>query len=191
MRCDDVAVNLPDYILGKIEPNLRKCIEAHLDGCAGCRAELEEMRDPIRILGEVGYEEYPDAFWQELHASIMESVSKPAPLRWKVPAFAGAIAVVLLAVGVGIFEFSSHPAQPELNSLAALTTSLPPEQAVTLPSLNINYVDVVSSQANELDEMGAVDDSVQQAVVSALWNSISDSTISVDAVDYLGNTFSN
>jgi len=107
------------------------------------------------------------------------------------PRIRGRDRVVLLAVGVGIFEYSYHPAQPELKSIAALATSLPPEQAVTLPSLNINYVDVVSSQANELDEMGAVDDSVQQAVVSALWNSISDSTISVDAVDYLGNSFSN
>ncbi len=191
MRCDDVTVNLPDYILGKIEPNLRKCIEAHLDGCAACQAELEEMKDPIRILGEVGYEEYPDSFWQELHASIMEKVSKPEPARWKVPAFAGAVAVVLLAVGLGIFEFSHRPAELQMKSIAALATSLPPEQAVTLPSLNVNYVDVVSSQANELDEIGAVDDSVQQAVVSALWNSISDSTISVDAVDYLGNGFSN
>ncbi len=191
MRCDDVTVNLPDYILGKIEPNLRKCIEAHLDGCAACQAELEEIKDPIRILSEVGYEEYPDSFWQELHAAIMEKVRKPEPARWKVPAFAGAVAVVLLAVGLGIFEISHRPAQQQMSSIAALATSLPPEQAVTLPSLNINYVDVVSSQANELDEMGAVDDSVQQAVVSALWNSISDSTISVDAVDYLGNGFSN
>lgn len=190
MRCDDVAVNLPDYLLGKIEPNLCKCIEAHLETCSRCRAELEEMREPIKVLSEVGREEYPDAFWQELHSLIMQKVSVPAPaVKWKVPVFAGALAALLLMVSVGIFEYSHKPmSQPR--SIAALATSLSPEQAVALPSLNINYVDAVSSQASELDEMDAVDDSVQQAVVNALWSSISDSAGSLDAV-YYGNGFSN
>ncbi len=191
MRCDDVVLNLPDYILGKIEPNLRKCMETHLGACVRCSAELEEMREPIRVLGEVGYEEYPDAFWQELHVSIMEKVSEPSPVRWKVPALAGALAALLVVVGVGIFEFSSKPPQTQIRSVAALTTSLSPEQAVTLPSLNVNYVNAVSPQANEMDELDAVDDSVQQAVVSALWNSVSDSTTALDAYEYLGNTISN
>jgi len=30
MRCDDVAVNLPDYILGKIEPNLGNALKLTL-----------------------------------------------------------------------------------------------------------------------------------------------------------------
>jgi anti-sigma factor RsiW len=191
MRCDDVMVNLPDFLLGKIEPNLGKGIQAHLDACQRCSAELEEMREPIRVLGEVGYEEYPDAFWQQLHASIMEKTSKPSAVRWKVPVYAGAIAVLLVFVGVGIFELVREPASSHVGTIAALATSLPPEQAVTLPSMNMNYVDAVSSQANELDEMDAVDDSVQQAVVSALWTEIGDSTSSVDAINYIGNNFSN
>lgn len=190
MRCDDVAVNLPDYLLEKMEPNLRKCIETHLETCARCRAELEEMKEPIKVLGEVGYEEYPDAFWQDIHSSIMEKITVPSPVaKWKVPAFAGALAALLLIVGIGIFEYSHRPAsQPR--SIAALATSLSPEQAAVLPSLNINYVDAVSSQASELDEMDAVDDSVQQAVVNALWTSVSDSAGSLDAV-YYGTGYSN
>jgi anti-sigma factor RsiW len=74
MRCDDVAVNLPDYVLGKIEPNLKRSLEYHLEGCSECRAELESIREPIRLLGEVEIEEYPDTFWQELHSIIMDQV---------------------------------------------------------------------------------------------------------------------
>ncbi len=191
MRCDDVVVNLPDYLLGKVEPNLAKCIETHLETCPRCSAELEDMREPIRMLGEIGYEEYPDAFWQELHASIMEKVSEAPPVRWRVPAFAGAVAVLLVAIVVGVFEFGRSPSQSNVQTVAALATSLSPEDAVTLPSININYINAVSSQASELDEMDAVDDSVQQAVVSALWSAIGDSTVSLETLDYLGNSFSN
>ncbi len=191
MRCDNVAVNLPDYLLGKIEPNLRKSIEAHLALCERCRQELEGMREPLRILGEVGHEEYPDSFFQQLHASIMDRIAEPQRIKWKVPVFAGGLAVILLAVGIGIFENSRKPAALQYQTVAALATSLPPEQVVSLPSMNVNYVDAVSSQADEYDEMAAVDDSVQQAVVNALWNSVSDSTGSLDAVYYYGNSPSN
>lgn len=191
MRCDDVLINLPDYLLEKTDPNLHKSIEFHLATCPRCRAELEEMREPVRMLGEIGYEEYPDSFWLGLHASIMEKVSAPerrAP--WKVPAFAGALAALILVVGVGIFELSHKPVSMP-KSIAALATTLSPEQAVSLPSLNVNYVEAVSSQASELDEIDAVDDSLQQVIVSALWNSVGDSTSAVDAFDYLGNGISN
>jgi len=189
MLCDDVKVNLPDYILGKIEPNLRKCIDEHLQSCARCNGELELLKEPIRFLGEAGVEEYPDAFWQELHASIMEQVSKPAPARWRVPAFAGGLAVVLVIVGIAILQY--HPNQPtQIRTVTALASSLPAEQAVSLPMLNVNYVDAVSSQASEIDELDAVDDSLQLAVVKSMWNSVSDSTSSSD-FDYLGNVVSN
>ncbi len=191
MRCDDVMVNLPDFLLDKVEPNLRKCIEAHLEECQVCRAELEEMREPIKVLGEVGYEEYPDSFWQELHSSIMTRVEDRTPVvKWKVPAFAGAFAAILLIVGIGVFELS-HRQISQPRTIAALATKLSPEEAVSLPSLNINYVDAVSSQASVLDEMDAVNDSMQEAVVNEMWNSMSDSAGSLDAAYYSVSSYSN
>ncbi len=191
MRCDDVMVNLPDFLLDKVEPNLRKCIEAHLEECQVCRAELEEMREPIKVLGEVGYEEYPDSFWQELHSSIMTRVEDRTPVvKWKVPAFAGAFAAILLIVGIEVFELS-HRQISQPRTIAALATKLSPEEAVSLPSLNINYVDAVSSQASVLDEMDAVNDSMQEAVVNEMWNSMSDSAGSLDAAYYSVSSYSN
>lgn len=191
MRCDDVLINLPDYLLERTDPNLRRSIDVHLETCSRCRAELDEMKEPVRVLGEVGYEEYPDAFWQDLHSVIMEKVTTSHnPVRWRVPAFAGALAALLLVIGVGIFELS-HKTVPPPKSISALATTLSPEQAVSLSSLNINYVNAVSSQASELDEMDAVSDSLQQVIVNELWSSVGDSTTAVDAFDYLGNSIPN
>ncbi len=191
MRCDDVLVNLPDFLLGKIDPNLRRSIELHLETCSRCSAELEEMRVPVRVLGEIEREEYPDSFWQELHASIMERVSAPErQAGWKIPALAGALAALILIVGVGIFELSHKPMlQPK--SIAALATMLSPDQAALLPNLNVNYVDAVSSQESALDDMDAVSDSIQQAVVNALWSSVSDSSTELSNAYYYGTSFSN
>lgn len=191
MRCDDVIINLPDYLLEKIEPNLKKCIDAHLEFCDRCRAELEEMKEPVRLLEETDREEYPETFWQDLHSVIMERVLEPSPqVRWKVPVFAGALAALLLIVGVGIFELTHKPIiQPR--SLTALATVLSPQQAVSLPNLNTNYVNAVYSQAGVFDDMDAVDDSVQEAVVNALWQSVGDSTSSLDAVYFSVNSYSN
>lgn len=191
MRCDDVMVNMPDYLLDKVEPNLRKCIEAHLEVCPACRAELEEMREPIKVLGEVGYEEYPDSFWQELHSSIMTKVEDRTPaVKWKMPAFAGALAAILLIIGIGVFELS-HKQASQPRSIAALATKLSPEEAVALPSLNVNYVDAVSSQASVLDAMDEVNDSMQEAVVNEMWNSMSDSAGAFDAAYYSVSSYSN
>lgn len=191
MRCDDVVVNLPDYLLGKMDPNLRRCIENHLDTCVRCRAELDEMREPIRLLGEAGYEEYPETFWEELHSSIMEKMTVPAsPVRWKMPAFAGALAAILIIAGVGLFEFSHRSSEPP-RSIMALATSLSPAEVVSLPSLNVNYVDAVSSQASVLDEMDAVSDSVQEAIVNAMWSSVGDSTGALSAAYYSTGSLSN
>ncbi len=190
MRCDDVMVNLPDYLLGKVEPNFKKYIENHLEACAKCKAELEAMRVPIKALEGVGIEEYPDAFWQELRALIMEKISEPHPARWRVPALASGLAVFLLIIGVGVYEFALKPA-PQVQSVAALATSLPLDQAVTLPTLNVNYVDAASPQVDEVDEINSVDDSVQEEVVKSMWVSVADSSKSLDNFDFTGNSISN
>ncbi len=106
MRCSDVAVNLPDFVLGKVEANLQKCIGVHLEICARCKSEYEGVRASVAVLEQVAQEDYPDSFWQELRAVVMERVSSPKRARWSVPVFAGGLAVVLLMAGIGIYEFT-------------------------------------------------------------------------------------
>jgi anti-sigma factor RsiW len=190
MKCDDVVVNLPDYVLGRIEPNLRKGIENHLESCPKCKSELAGMERAIAVLDGIEREEYPDGFWQELKASIMETVSMPRPARWKVPAFAGGLAVLLLAIGIGVYEYSFKPVQPA-STVAALAASLPSEQVVDLSNLNVNYFNTAAQPIHETDEISSVDDSLQFAVVNSMWASAADSSISFEDFDYNGDVASN
>lgn len=190
MKCGDVAVNLPDYILGMVEPNLKKSIEIHLETCSKCKSELVEMERSISVLAGIELEEYPDSFWQELRASIMEQVSVPRPSRWRVPAFAGGLAVLLLMVGVGVYEYTLKPS-PQATSITTLAASLPTDQVVELSRLNINYVNSAAQPIDETEEINSVDDSLQLALVKSMWVSVADSSKSLENFDYSGDIFSN
>ena len=188
MRCDDVIINMPDYILGMVEPNLRKCMGEHVDICAKCKSEFESMQESIKVLDKVGHEEYPDSFWQELRAMIMERVTSVRPMRWRVPALAGGFAVLLLMVGIEIYEYTSthaYTANGSVETVTALASTLPPSEVAELPNLNVNYIDAAVPQIAEADEMNVIDDSTQQAVVKSMWAiSISDSAVAAAYYDY-------
>jgi hypothetical protein len=190
MKCDDVLMNLPDYILGMVEPNLKKSIDSHLEACSKCKGELAEMGRAISVLGRIEVEEYPDGFWRELRTSIMEQVADSRPSRWKVPAFAGGLAIFLVVIGIGVYEYALKPVQ-QVTSITTLAASLPSEQVVELPNLNINYVNSTVQPIDETEEINSVDDSVQLAVVKSMWGSVADSSKSFDDFDYTGDVFSN
>jgi predicted anti-sigma-YlaC factor YlaD len=43
MRCHDLRPDLGAYVVGALEPGERARLEAHLEGCPGCRDELAEL----------------------------------------------------------------------------------------------------------------------------------------------------
>ncbi|GAA3443835.1 anti-sigma factor [Planomonospora venezuelensis] len=53
MNCEDTRISLGVYVLGALEPEERTLVEAHLEGCAECRAELAELTGVAGFLGRV------------------------------------------------------------------------------------------------------------------------------------------
>jgi anti-sigma-K factor RskA len=47
---EQIAENLPLYALGELEGEERRSIEQHLEGCADCRNELEQLRGDFAML---------------------------------------------------------------------------------------------------------------------------------------------
>ena len=52
MNCEDIQPQLTAYHLKELKPREMKVIRAHLDTCENCRAESEEIRATLSILGD-------------------------------------------------------------------------------------------------------------------------------------------
>ena len=50
LTCQELVELVTDYLEGTLPAGERARFEAHLAGCAGCRAYLEQMRQTIRVL---------------------------------------------------------------------------------------------------------------------------------------------
>ncbi|MBG0827571.1 zf-HC2 domain-containing protein [Planomonospora sp. ID67723] len=53
MTCEEARISLGVHVLGALEPEERVLVEAHLEECAECRAELAELTGVAGFLGRV------------------------------------------------------------------------------------------------------------------------------------------
>ncbi len=53
LTCREVVELITDYLEGTLPENVRLQMEQHLAGCDGCTAYLEQMRQTIRLTGEL------------------------------------------------------------------------------------------------------------------------------------------
>ncbi|RDI75868.1 Anti-sigma-K factor rskA [Gaiella occulta] len=62
--CDEIRVELGAYALGALEPEDAQRVEAHLEGCDRCRAELEQLSfasDLLRMPAALAFAADPEA----------------------------------------------------------------------------------------------------------------------------------
>jgi anti-sigma factor RsiW len=60
MTCQELVEVITNYLEGKLSAAERARFEAHLSGCDGCRTYLDQMRQTIRLVGELSEEAIPD-----------------------------------------------------------------------------------------------------------------------------------
>jgi anti-sigma factor RsiW len=53
LSCQELVELVTDYLEGALTPDDRARFEAHVRGCDGCRAYLEQMQETIRLLGRL------------------------------------------------------------------------------------------------------------------------------------------
>lgn len=113
---DEIAELLGAYALHAVAPDEAEAIEAHLESCVKCQAEVADHRQVAALLGNSGGAA-PDGLWDRIASTLEES---PPPLRlavtdgvvrrsaWRGRAFAAAIgaaaAVVIGVLGVRVVQ---------------------------------------------------------------------------------------
>ncbi|HXB62466.1 MAG TPA: hypothetical protein VNU94_06415 [Acidobacteriaceae bacterium] len=130
MNCQRCQNELATLLLDNAHP-AAAAVQAHVDNCPACAAELNALRSTIKLMDDWRAPSPSPFFDTRLHARLREeSAAAPAGfwerLRLRVafnsnlqmrPMAAGALAVLLLASGGGYAGFNAlHPRQPVVSA---------------------------------------------------------------------------
>lgn len=74
---DEIGELLGAYALHAVDPDEVELIEAHLEGCPRCRAEVAAHREVAALLGNSGGDA-PDGLWERIASRLEEA---PPPMR--------------------------------------------------------------------------------------------------------------
>jgi predicted anti-sigma-YlaC factor YlaD len=109
MLCKRAEELYSDYIDGTIQKSLRVPLESHLQECAHCRTQVDELRRVWKVLDVAPVVEPPADFREEVWRRIdaAEQVRQPRPrLSWRAlftrPVLGWAAAALLLVVLAGV-----------------------------------------------------------------------------------------
>jgi anti-sigma factor RsiW len=156
-KCRRVGALLSEYIDGRLRGGDAEFVDAHLEGCGRCAAELESLRLTVRLLGRVRSVPVPRSFsireadvasaparrpWWLLPVPVpggvregvgWTSVLAPERMGWLRPATAVVAAALVLVVALDFSQIVPHGANVELieqlePSRAVVVTSPGPDQ---------------------------------------------------------------
>jgi anti-sigma factor RsiW len=66
LSCQELVELVTDYFEGSLRRGDRRRFDAHIAGCDGCTAYLEQMRETIRVTGRLEVESLPPQAREEL-----------------------------------------------------------------------------------------------------------------------------
>lgn len=77
LTCRELVELVTDYLEGAMDAHDRLRFEDHIAVCPPCRAHLQQMRDTIRMLGQLTEENMPPRAREELLRAFREWKREP------------------------------------------------------------------------------------------------------------------
>jgi hypothetical protein len=130
--CEQVWLEVSNYLDGEVAPELRLAVDEHARTCSRCRAVIEGTRNIVQLYGDERMVEVPLGFGHRLHRRLEENIA-PRPARWWKGwsiGFASVAALFLVMVGVG----NTPSPQPMRAQLAQPGHDIPPDLPVVVAS---------------------------------------------------------
>ena len=137
IRCEEVWREISNYLEGEIDPNLRKAIEEHLQGCKHCTAVLDGTRNVIQLYGDERMTELPPGFSDRLRQSLSTNVNgRRSLLGWIVTAAAAAVLEECEKAGVTIgpiYNMEDIAKDPNIKARGSIISVFDPSSETDIP----------------------------------------------------------
>ncbi len=145
MTCDEIKELTVPYLELDLEPSRVRDITTHLDGCAGCRAEMEAIRQVLVRVKGMAVPDPGDRFWKEFPEKVRHGLARERPTGRSVwnatwmPSWPLALAAsVVLIVGAWLLTgpHSEGPASgPSGQRVEQVQAEQPPSTQLDLPTV--------------------------------------------------------
>lgn len=113
MSRNHVIYELADFLEGNLSKEEVSRVQAHLESCAECRRELDELKETLTILSAQTWDEPSRSYFSLLFPSIMRSLEKKSERKGQpVLQYLLQVVALLLIVMVG------YTSLPDMNNIA-------------------------------------------------------------------------
>jgi anti-sigma factor RsiW len=124
MKCADLSEALVELVDGRLDGAERRDVERHLEGCANCRALVEDLRSLRAAAFMLDRREPKAETWSKIQAAVAAEsasgarlLSMPAAVRRSLgeggwPVWLGAAAALILATVIGLLPLMNRAPQP-------------------------------------------------------------------------------
>ncbi len=129
MTCHQVTERLSEYGSGELDPTTQQALDEHLRFCDACQREWATLQAAMTALRQVPVPPPPADLPCRIRAAIAQRLLQTQPLpwwRWSV-AFAGAAAVLIMALALPIFQKAREKAR--------LTSKVAPAPSLQAPGI--------------------------------------------------------
>jgi anti-sigma factor RsiW len=110
MSCEETQKLIVEFLEGELDEAERKRVQAHIEACDSCAAELEAFQRTMTLLEDDGYVEPEPFYWTRFEAGLRAKLRDRSRRFSLVPRFENvvprlapiAVAVLFFCVGLGV-----------------------------------------------------------------------------------------
>jgi len=134
MKCEVCQELLEEYLDGELASHDREQVNEHLIACVECSENFAALTAEQDLFARYDREiEVPPFLWTRIAAHTVSERTAPKR-RWFVPSFAGALALLLIAIAIGVSYLRSRHKTPD-ETVATTTPATIPAPAPVFKSV--------------------------------------------------------
>jgi hypothetical protein len=166
MKCEEVKINLPEYIDGKLAAEITKAVESHLEGCEDCRGYYSEMKTFLGFMETMPRVEPPAGMEEEFRRMADAEFGDTKTKVVRFPGWLKVAAMLIFVAGSFAVGYKSGAGKGDSKLLQAEVGQL--KQKVLLTSLREmsgpEKIDAVYS----IKASGQADENVVDALIHTM-----------------------